>query len=140
MIIIVDNDGVLTDGKVYVTHKGEKFKAMNNKDNTAIAELIQMGHEVHIVTASSWPGMDKYCSNLGVKVWNFRDKSNLIAIHGGKPYYAIGDSAWDIEMLKKAEKAFCPADAEIEVRDIKGITILPRKGGDGILMEFLKYL
>lgn len=140
MIIVIDCDGVLTDGKVYVTHKGEKFKAMNNKDNTAIAELIQEGYEVHIVTASIWPGIDNYCKNLGVKVWVLRDKSSITQITGGKPYFAIGDSAWDIEMLKKADRAFCPADAEIEVRDIKGITILPRKGGDGIIMELLKYL
>lgn len=140
MILIIDKDGVLTDGKVYVTHKGEKFKAFNNKDNTAIAELIQMGYEVHIVTASSWPGMDKYCHNLGVKTWIIRDKSNLDAITGGKPYMAVGDSAWDIEMLKKAAKKFCPLDAEDEVKALDKMIVLNRKGGDGVILELLKWL
>ncbi len=45
---------VLTDGKIWVNHQGEIIKSFNNKDLGAIKELLAMGFQVHIVTASSW--------------------------------------------------------------------------------------
>jgi len=53
---------------------------------------------------------------------------------------AIGDSAWDIEMLKKVVKRFCPLDAEDEVKALDKMIVLNRKGGDGVILELLKWL
>jgi len=59
MVICCDIDGCLTDGKIWVDHQGNIIKSFNNKDIGAIKELISMGYQVHLVTASSWPGAEQ---------------------------------------------------------------------------------
>ena len=133
MIFCVDIDGVLTDGKIWVTKDGDISKGFNSRDLTAIRELIANGHEVHIVTASSWPGAESYLKKSGAQLHILRNKEEI-------PFYydvAIGDSAWDIPMLRKAKFMFCPKDAQSEVRFIKDINILPVKGGEGVMCDIV---
>lgn len=134
MIFCVDIDGVLTDGKIWVTSTGEISKGFNSRDLAAIRELIANGHEVHIVTASSWPGAEHYLKRSGAQLHVIRNKESI-------PFYydvAIGDSAWDIPMLRKAKFMFCPKDAQAEVQFITDINILPIKGGEGVMCEIVK--
>jgi 3-deoxy-D-manno-octulosonate 8-phosphate phosphatase (KDO 8-P phosphatase) len=134
MIFCVDVDGVLTDGKIWVTHKGEISKGFNSRDLAAIRELISNGHQVHIVTASSWPGAESYMNKSGAEFHVLRNKEEI-------PFQydvAIGDSAWDIPMLKKARYMFCPKDAQSEVRFLKDINILETKGGNGVMAEIVE--
>lgn len=134
MIFCVDIDGVLTDGKIWVTSTGEISKGFNSRDLAAIRELIANGHEVHIVTASSWPGAEHYLKRSGAQLHVIRNKESI-------PFYydvAIGDSAWDIPMLRKAKFMFCPKDAQTEVQFITDINILPVKGGEGVMCEVVK--
>ncbi len=134
MIFCVDVDGVLTDGKIWVTHKGEISKGFNSRDLAAIRELISNGHQVHIVTASSWPGAESYMNKSGAEFHVLRNKEEI-------PFHydiAIGDSAWDIPMLKKARYMFCPKDAQSEVRFLKDINILETKGGNGVMAEIVE--
>ena len=76
MIFCIDLDGCLTDGKIWVNHKGEIIKGFNSKDLTAIKELISAGNEVHIVTASSWPGANNYLQkSAGIHLRRLRNNS-----------------------------------------------------------------
>lgn len=134
MIFCVDVDGVLTDGKIWVTHKGEISKGFNSRDLAAIRELIANGHQVHIVTASSWPGAESYINKSGAEFHVLRNKEEIPFRYD----VAIGDSAWDIPMLKKARFMFCPADAQTEVRFIKDINVLQTKGGNGVMAEIVE--
>lgn len=134
MIFCVDVDGVLTDGKIWVTHKGEISKGFNSRDLASIRELIANGHQVHIVTASSWPGAESYINKSGAEFHILRNKEEIPFRYD----VAIGDSAWDIPMLKKARFMFCPADAQTEVRFIKDINVLQTKGGNGVMAEIVE--
>lgn len=134
MIFCIDVDGVLTDGKIWVTHKGEISKGFNSRDLAAIRELISNGHQVHIVTASSWPGAESYINKSGAEFHILRNKEEI-------PFQydvAVGDSAWDIPMLRKARFMFCPKDAQSEVRIMKDMNILQTKGGGGIMAELVE--
>ena len=114
MTICVDVDGVLTDGKIWVNHQGEIIKSFNNKDLGAIKELLAMGFQVHIVTASSWPGSEFYLKRSGAEIHKIRNKESI-------PFdyqIAIGDSAWDIPMLQRAKYCFCPSDASKEIKEL----------------------
>lgn len=133
MIFCVDVDGVLTDGKIWVTHKGEISKGFNSRDLAAIRELISNGHEIHIVTASSWPGAAEYLRRSGAELHILRNKESI-------PFHydvAIGDSAWDIPMFQKARFRYCPADAQPEVQFYTGMNILKCKGGEGVMSEIV---
>ena len=135
-IIAVDLDGVLTDGKFIIDHKGNVSKSFSSLDLAGIKELIAYGYEVHIVTASSWPGADSYIRKTGAVLHVIRDKSELPV----KPDIAIGDSAWDIPMLRTAGAAYCPADAVKEVKELPGVVTLETAGGGGVMLEVARIL
>lgn len=136
MIICCDIDGCLTDGKIWVNHQGEIIKSFNNKDLGAIKELISLGFQVNLVTASSWPGADSYLKKSGASLFTIRNKETIPFEYD----IAIGDSAWDIPMLRKARFLFCPKDASLEVRYLDGIYVLDTKGGEGIMLELVRVL
>lgn len=133
-IIVCDCDGVLTDGKFWISQDGQISKGFNTRDLRSIREFISMGYEFYIITASSWAGMECYEKKSGAIVITMRDKSSL---NFGDDYIAIGDDSWDIDMLQKAKFKFCPSDAIAEVKAIKGIHILSNKGGESCIMELL---
>ncbi len=135
--VLIDCDGVLTDGRLHINHTGEKmFKSFHTRDVRAIRELISMGLEVVIVTADDWPGVFAFAEKVGAEVYVTRDKSELPFVN----YYAIGDDAWDFGMLAKAVGAFVPADADLSVKKLKGVTVLQTKGGCGVVAEVLRII
>jgi 3-deoxy-D-manno-octulosonate 8-phosphate phosphatase (KDO 8-P phosphatase) len=76
--IIIDFDGVLTDGKVFYTHDGKIFKGLNTRDVRAIRELISLGYDVVILTASSWPGSAEFAKKTGSEVVILKEKNKYI--------------------------------------------------------------
>ncbi len=134
--ILIDVDGVLTDGRLTIDHRGEKpFKQFHTRDVRAIRELISVhGFEVVLVTADEWPGIHHFSRKVGAEVIMSRSKTNL-------PYQnfiAIGDDSWDVSMLSQAQRAFCPWDADESVKRVAGITRLETLGGHGVIAEMLR--
>jgi YrbI family 3-deoxy-D-manno-octulosonate 8-phosphate phosphatase len=135
--VLIDCDGVLTDGTLTIDHNGEKmFKKFHTRDVRAIRELVANGYEVVIVTADDWPGVFHYAEKVGAVVNVTKDKSNLKY----ENYIAIGDDAWDVKMLQGAKMAFCPVDADRSVKNIKGVHVVDCEGGKGIISKILEYL
>jgi len=138
-VILIDLDGCLTDGKLTIDHKGEKmFKQFHTRDVRAIREIIFNAIEVYIVSADGWSGAQQFADKVGAVFFELRDKKQIVETLNGRPYWAIGDDAWDIEMLKNATRAFCPADADYSVFNMEpgcNLTILNRKGGSGCIAE-----
>ena len=131
-IILIDCDGVLTDGRLTIDHRGEKpFKQFHTRDVRAIRELIFNGYEVIIVSADDWPGIHYFAEKVGADVFISRDKGKIPY----KNYFAVGDDVWDLEMLKKAKKAFIPADADFSLKNIPGVKVLETMGGHGVIAE-----
>ena len=137
MILLIDCDGVLTDGKLTIDHTGQKmFKQFHTRDVRAIRELIYNGYEVVIVSADDWEGIYHFANKVGASTYISRDKSDLPY----KEYIAIGDDAWDVKMLMNAKQAYCPLDAHISVLDLPGIIRLPVKGGQGVISTLLRHI
>ena len=135
--ILIDCDGVLTDGTLTIDHAGEKvFKKFHTRDVRAIRELVANGYEVVIVTADDWPGTFHYAEKVGAVVNVTKDKGNLKYDN----YIAIGDDAWDVPMLTTAKQAFCPSDADKSVKNIKGIQVIDCEGGKGVISKIVEYL
>src|ERR1017187_3283609 len=86
-VILIDMDGVLTDGKINIDHTGTKmFKSFCTRDVRSIRELISMGYEVYIVSADDWSGGKAFASKVGAEFIYKREKSGFT-----KPYLAVGD-------------------------------------------------
>lgn len=132
--ILIDFDGVLSDGKHYIDRHGEKtFYSVHSRDNAAIAELIYEGYEVIIVTSNDSKIIKEYAKKRKCEYIYTRDKD--IA-----SFAAIGDSVIDIPMLKRTQHAFCPMDSDEAVKKLEGITVLPITGGNGVISVMIKHI
>lgn len=134
--ILIDFDGVLTDGKIYYTHNGEQFKGTNTRDVRAIRELISHGYDVIILTASNWPGSKDFAKKTGSEVVVTKDKK-LFAEQLNEKFIAIGDDVWDIGLIEKAERFFAPKDCDKSLKLNKKTEIINCNGGDGIIAELV---
>lgn len=140
-VLLIDVDGVLTDGKLYIDHLGEKlFKAFNTRDVRAIRQFIAYGVEVYLLSADGWEGGPRFAEKVGAVFYELRDKAQIVEHLKGRRFWAIGDDAWDVGLLKAAERAFCPGDADYSVwhaMDVKDIYNLNKHGGHGVIAELL---
>lgn len=130
--LLIDFDGVLTDGKKYIGTAGS-FYSVHSRDNVAIAELINDGWEVIIVTANGDPIIEEYARKRKCQYLWTREKDI-------ESEAAIGDSTFDIPMLVKAKKKFCPKNAHPDVKRIPGMKVLDVNGGEGVIENLLIYL
>ena len=140
--LILDLDGVLTDGKQYIASDGSKlFKAFHSRDIRAIRELTATGMEVLVLSADDWPGGVIWCNNSGARFEYSRNKSEWLTGTSINPRDAavIGDDAWDIPLLNWTQYAFAPSDASpcvfSECLHVKRLDVA---GGQGVVSEFVR--
>lgn len=133
--IIIDCDGVLTDGTVFYTHTGERFKGFHTRDIRAIRELIANGFGVTILTASSWPGLESFAERCGADVVVMRDKGQFKSTI---PYMCVCDDIADIDLINGAWGCFAPADCDPALHDRNPVRILKAPGGKGVIAELVK--
>lgn len=139
--MVVDVDGVLTNGKQYIDHTGEKlFKAFHSRDIRAIREIVARGIEVVILTADAWPGAQAWAYRVGATFEVTRDKMKYIESRGFKGYetVAVGDDAWDVQMLACAKFAYAPHDADKSLHKVEDLILLPAKGGEGVMAALVR--
>lgn len=135
--VVIDVDGVLTDGKVWYDAKGNRTKAFHSRDIRAIRQLVSHGYRVILLTQSSWPGINDYIKRTGAEVIINREK--VPDPEWGK-YIAIGDDTADLAVLRGATLAYCPADADLSVKAEGCVLSLYMKGGEGVISELLMVL
>jgi 3-deoxy-D-manno-octulosonate 8-phosphate phosphatase KdsC-like HAD superfamily phosphatase len=135
--ILVDIDGVLTDGKLNMDYQGEKmFKSFHSRDVAAIRELILNGYRVILVSADNHPSGQYFADKVGAEFVYERDKSKL-----GESFIAVGDSVWDYAMLRNAKHAFMPKDA-FATPSSRPCNVQPLRteGGKGVMAEIVNML
>tara|TARA_R110000787_G_scaffold39789_8_gene99363 strand:- start:6843 stop:7370 length:528 start_codon:yes stop_codon:yes gene_type:complete len=66
-LLLLDVDGVLTDGRLYYGDNGNEYKAFNTKDGLGIKLLQRAGIEVGIITARSSTLLTRRCKELGIE-------------------------------------------------------------------------
>lgn len=146
--LVMDVDGTLTDGKIYMSNNGELFKAFDIKDGTGIHDIaIPSGIEPVIITGRDSLIVKKRCDELGIKMvfQGVRNKAECLenAVDSLKDVAYIGDDINDLECMNMVKNSGgvvgCPADAADEVVQIADFISI-RKGGDGAVREFIKWL
>ncbi|MDO4556418.1 MAG: 3-deoxy-D-manno-octulosonate 8-phosphate phosphatase [Lachnospiraceae bacterium] len=146
--VVMDVDGTLTDGKLYIGNEGELFKAFHVRDGYGIHDLlIPMGITPVVITGRVSEIVSNRCRELGItEVWQgVSDKSeqlkqiteNLSAVA------YIGDDLNDIPCMQLIRKAGglvgCPADGAPQV--LKEADFISRyNGGSGAVREFIEWI
>jgi len=141
-MLILDVDGVLTDGKLYFDHNGNESKAFNTRDGMGMKALQRVGIEVAVITGRKSEAVALRMAQLGIKhVYQGReDKLNafleLLKITGldAQQICFAGDDWIDLPILMRVGLAVSVADAEERVKQ-QSHWITPSNGGDGAARE-----
>jgi len=143
--LALDIDGVMTDGGMYVTEKGDEFKKFNTKDGLGIINLIKAGHTVGIVSSGFNKNIvERRAKLLGIKYCYIGTRNKLEVMEQWckelkitmKNVAYIGDDLNDLQIFEKAGLTACPADAVSAIKS-KSDIILSRRGGDYCVREFI---
>ncbi len=147
--LVMDVDGTLTDGKIYIGNSGEVFKAFDVKDGYAIHTILSMYHIVPvIITGRISEIVLNRAKELNISEV-YQGVSNKLATlkkilerdnRGLNTVAYIGDDINDIEcmMAVKNEGGYiaCPADAVNEVKRVASYVCISN-GGHGAVREFI---
>jgi len=66
-MLVLDVDGVLTDGKLYFDHAGNEMKAFNTRDGLGMKALQRCGIEVAVITGRKSAAVEHRMSQLGIQ-------------------------------------------------------------------------
>lgn len=146
--LVMDVDGTLTDGKIYMGHDGELGKAFHIKDGCGIHDLlIPSGSIPIIMTGRKSAIVLNRCKELGITeiYQGITDKlAQLSEIADDLSAVAyIGDDINDLLCMRAVKEAGgivgCPQDAAREVRKIADF-ISENKGGEGAVRDFIEWI
>ena len=146
-LLILDVDGTLTDGKIYISTHGELMKAFNVKDGFGITKLYQneivpiiitgRKSEILLVRAEELKITELY-QGIEDKVKILKEVSENYNCGFDEIAY-IGDDENDIECMKLCGIIGCPSDALDSVKEISDF-VSSKNGGDGAVREFVEYI
>jgi len=145
-LLILDVDGVMTDGGMYFCESGDQFKKFNTKDGMGIIE-IQRSNSIQIaIISSAFKGeaVKQRAALLGIeRCYVGRDKKIAvletwmeelgIAID---EVAIIGDDVNDLPIITQCGFSACPSDAVAIVKQ-KVNVVLTSKGGEGCVRELI---
>lgn len=141
-ILLLDVDGVLTDGTLILSSQGDESKGFNTQDGFGIRLLQEAGVDVGVITARSSAVVTTRCENLKMKYVYQGNSDKLEAYNdilkksGVKPFEIgyMGDDWLDLILLKRVGFAAAPANAVSEVKNAVHYTT-PQHGGSGAVRE-----
>lgn len=146
--LIMDVDGTLTDGKIYMSGHGEAYKAFNIKDGYGIHDIaIPAGIIPVIITGRSSDIVLQRGSELGIKdiyqgVIDKIEKMQSVAPDLSKVAY-IGDDINDLSCMLLIKEAGglvgCPKNAVRQVIEVSDY-IADHNGGEGAVRDFIEWL
>ncbi len=141
-LLLIDVDGVLTDGTINYTDSGEEIKSFNSKDGFGIRLLIESGIQVGIITGRKSNALNHRCKNLGIdllfdgitdKVKAFKKILEQTKIYASETAF-MGDDLPDLGVMNRSALAIAPADATSYVKEYADI-VTKKKGGRGAVRE-----
>ncbi|KQW46419.1 MULTISPECIES: HAD family hydrolase [unclassified Roseateles] len=146
-LAIFDVDGVLTDGRIYISERGEEFKAFNTLDGHGLKSLQQVGITPVIITGRDSPAVRRRVADLDLQhaVYGVRDKlaaaEPLLAQLGASwgEVAVMGDDWPDLPLMTRAGFACAPPGAHAEVLAIAH-HVTRAAGGHGAAREYCDVL
>ena len=146
-LVAFDVDGVLTDGRFYLSEDGLESKAFNTQDGFGIRRLLAAGIEVAIISGRRSGAVDKRMQELEIKhvVQGCKDKvaalDTIIARLGitADECAYVGDDVPDLPLLHHVGVSVAVANAVGEVRS-ECDYLTTSSGGAGAAREFCELL
>ncbi|KOE84878.1 3-deoxy-manno-octulosonate-8-phosphatase [Vibrio alginolyticus] len=146
-MVLLDVDGVMTDGAIYISGTGEAFKSFNVQDGLAIELPRSHGIKTGVISGKSSYALSTRCEQLGFDVIITGCKNKVSKIASISQEFGIrvssiafcGYDVLDLLVFNKVGLSVCPADAHqlaLEEAD----WVMSAKGVQGMVREFVDKL
>lgn len=141
-LVIMDVDGVLTDGGIYYSERGDELKRFNTRDGHGISLLHAAGIKTALVTGEQTAIVTRRAAKLRITEVHQGALNKLAVVKeilekhslSGEETCYIGDDLGDREVMSLVGFAVAVADALPEIRQTAHY-VTKKKGGDGALRE-----
>jgi 3-deoxy-D-manno-octulosonate 8-phosphate phosphatase (KDO 8-P phosphatase) len=141
-LLILDVDGVLTDGHLWYDNSGEELKAFNIQDGLGIKLLLRSGVDIGIITGRRSALVARRARELGIRHVVQGREDKLIALRAMAEELAIplkeiaymGDDLPDLSAIRAVGFGIAVANATAVVIEHAGYKTA-RSGGDGAVRE-----
>lgn len=146
-LLLLDVDGILTDGKLYFSNSGEEIKAFHSLDGHGIKMLMNIGIPVGIITGRVSNIVSKRAADLGIDTLyqGREDKIDVLGeiitktgIAADSIAYA-GDDLPDLPVLQAVGLSFSVPGGHPEVINAVDV-VTSRSGGEGAVREITDFI
>lgn len=146
-LLVLDVDGTLTNGKLYMDNKENAMKAFDVKDGFAMYEWLKLGGKIAILTGKSSQIVSSRAKELGVSyiIQGSKNKTKDLEIILKELNVDLentaymGDDINDLGVMKKVKFSACPADSVEEILNIAKF-VCTKNGGAGAVREYLEVI
>lgn len=146
-LLILDVDGVLTDGSIILDNEGNEYKSFHVRDGHGIKMLIHAGIQVAIITGRHSKVVERRAHELGItevyqKCFNktaaFKELIEKFSVSEKEIAY-IGDDIVDAPIMSKIGFPVAVADASAETKEY-ALIITKNRGGRGAVREVTDFI
>ncbi len=146
-LLLMDCDGVLTDGRITLIGDDDEQKSFNIRDGHGLVMWHRAGHRSGIISGNKSSMVERRARNLKIefvhqgaldKTEAFDDVLREAGLDSIEVAY-IGDDVVDIPVMRRCGLAIAVADATEEVKSVAHLTTATR-GGFGAVRESIEYL
>lgn len=146
-LLVLDVDGVLTDGRLYYGARGEAFKAFHVRDGYGIKQVAAAGITVAIISGRKSAAVTLRARELGIRHVTQGANDKLAALEklararsvAFEHCACVGDDTPDAPMLQVAGVAIAVADAHLDALAVADL-VTTRAGGHGAVREVCDWL
>ena len=146
-LLLMDCDGVLTDGRLWLLENGDEQKSFNAQDGLGLHLFHRAGLRSGIITGRSSEAVARRAHELGVeflrqgdprKIKAFEEVLQLAAVEEDEVAF-MGDDLVDIPLMRRSELAIAVADAAAETRSAAHY-VTRAEGGRGAVREVIEVI
>ncbi len=146
-LLLMDCDGVLTDGRLWLLENGDEHKSFNAQDGLGLHLFHRAGLKSGIISGRSSEAVTRRARELGVefvrqadphKIKAFEEVLRLAAVQEDEVAF-MGDDLVDIPLMRRSELAVAVADAAAETRSAAHY-VTRAEGGRGAVREVIEII
>jgi len=146
-LLVLDVDGVLTDGQITLSASGEEIKSFHAHDGAGMKYWRRAGKKLAIITGRSSPAVAHRAAEIGVDFLQMDAKEKLHAYEQALRRTAceagrtsvVGDDLTDIPLLRRCGFPVAVADATEETKNAAAY-VTQRPGGLGAVREVVELI
>lgn len=146
-LVVLDVDGVLTDGRLFYGSSGEALKVFHARDGLGLKLLMRTGIKVSVISGRTSEAVAARCRELGIDhvTQGCEDKVAALDLVLGKlgipaaDALCVVDDTSDLPLMRAVGYAVAVADAHPEVRRVAD-RITTATGGHGAVREVCDWL